>query len=346
MDRPTDELLSRMLQAAAALAEGRAAQVVAEARAEAEDEVKAILKSAMKAALLDRAATELESAPAAFAPEPRVPAPVSSEAFDPTESATLGTYLYAIAAVSTRLRSSLPSLDSGISRVELIEHDDLAAIVSHVPIEGFGTSDQLRDLEWLGRHVQAHDSVIKSAMRSGPVIPLRFCTVFRDDQRVRALLTKHHAPMRSTLDTLAGKSEWGVKIRVDTRAAATSNGNQAISGREYLARKGRSSSKTAAPRRSTPGVAQRVVPQVQSALEEVAVESTTLPLRAGDADRSIVFNGAYLLADERLDDFQARVSKVERERAAEGIHLELTGPWPPYNFVRLDLSSEVEALTP
>jgi len=335
MDRPTDELLTRVLRSAAALSEERAAELVSEARAEAEAEVKAILKSAMKAAMLDRAAAALESRSASPTVEP------AKEEPERADLTATGTYVYAIARFSER---NVPKFAAGVAAVQLLGHEDLQAIVSHVPIDGFGTAEQLRDLDWISRHVQAHDEVIKSAMGAGPVIPLRFCTVFRDDQRVLELIARHHKQLRRTLDALAGKSEWGVKLHLDRRAsAASSNGHDAPSGREYLVRKRRSSKTTRQHDQSE--AAQPVIEDVQQTLGALAVEAATLPLRENDADPSLRFNGAFLVADGRLNEFRAAVRAIERRHATEGARLELSGPWPAYNFVRLDLSSEAEAVT-
>src|SRR5438105_1934205 len=60
MERPTDDLVQRIL-AAAADAGGRARSLVDAARADAEAEVKELLKTALKAALLRQALTELEN---------------------------------------------------------------------------------------------------------------------------------------------------------------------------------------------------------------------------------------------------------------------------------------------
>ena len=47
----------------------------------------------------------------------------------------------------------------------------------------------------------------------------------------------------------------------------------------------------------------------------------------------MVLNGAYLVRRERENEL-AQVAGSLRERwSASGFELELTGPWPPYNFV-------------
>jgi hypothetical protein len=36
---------------------------------------------------------------------------------------------------------------------------------------------------------------------------------------------------------------------------------------------------------------------------------------------------------DRVDDLRAVVAELEREHGTLGARLELSGPWPPYNFV-------------
>src|SRR4051812_1923957 len=64
-DRPTDDLIQRMLSAVVGTfgSERHVDRLVAAARAEAEAEVKELLKAAIKATLLQRAVTRLESNP-------------------------------------------------------------------------------------------------------------------------------------------------------------------------------------------------------------------------------------------------------------------------------------------
>jgi len=63
VDRPTDELLGRLLAAADTAADERVARLLAEASAEAEAEVRNLIKGAMTAAMLRRAVAHLEGTP-------------------------------------------------------------------------------------------------------------------------------------------------------------------------------------------------------------------------------------------------------------------------------------------
>jgi hypothetical protein len=47
----------------------------------------------------------------------------------------------------------------------------------------------------------------------------------------------------------------------------------------------------------------------------------------------MVLNGVYLVPDDDLERFHAELPVVEAEFGSLGVELELTGPWPAYNFV-------------
>ena len=78
----------------------------------------------------------------------------------------------------------------------------------------------------------------------------------------------------------------------------------------------------------------------------MAAQATVLPLRrSGDSERGLelVLNGAYLVSDGDTERFHATAAALAERCRAESMELEVTGPWPPYNFVRLDLSLEEAA---
>ena len=56
------------------------------------------------------------------------------------------------------------------------------------------------------------------------------------------------------------------------------------------------------------------------------------------ARREPVLNGAYLVPEARVERFHAAVAEMRERDGPLGLEFEVTGPWPPYNFVRLDLS--------
>ncbi len=50
-----------------------------------------------------------------------------------------------------------------------------------------------------------------------------------------------------------------------------------------------------------------------------------------------MLNSAYLVSDR--PGFERELAGLARELSERGLELELTGPWPPYNFVSEELRS-------
>ena len=362
-DRPTDDLVERLLSAAAGVADARAERLIAEATAEAEAEVRAMVKAAVKAALLRSAAAKLGAPDLSAAPETRAsqPAPPPAEAAE--TAARLGWYVYGITRDNAAtLPRDLPGVDDA-HPVELISHDGLKAVTSRVSIDAFGRAapgENGRDLDWVGQKVLAHDRVVKAALSAGPVIPLRFGAVVRNEGDVRRILAEHHDRLLEALDALEGKKEWGVKIAAREEAlrrqvaltsdrvrGATGEGGEpdaasAAPGRAYFLRKKRGD----VLREEAGRALREAVTDCDRQLSDAASNSAALPVRASaaaeverapDAAR-VVWNGAYLVADEDADRFHALAADLAERYGPLGLDFEVTGPWPPYNFVALDLA--------
>jgi hypothetical protein len=48
---------------------------------------------------------------------------------------------------------------------------------------------------------------------------------------------------------------------------------------------------------------------------------------------AMLLNGAYLVAKDRAAELREAVSALKAEWETQGFVIELTGPWPAYNFV-------------
>ena len=71
-------------------------------------------------------------------------------------------------------------------------------------------------------------------------------------------------------------------------------------------------------------------------LAAVAVEAKLNPLQPRELtnrDERMLLNGVYLVDDRASSEFADVAAALQSEYAADGVELELTGPWPPYNFV-------------
>jgi hypothetical protein len=357
MAGPTEELLQRLLTAAAELSAERIDALLREARAEAEAEVRDIVKSAVKAALLRDAVDRLGM-------DPKVPPARHSDnvgvAVAPAgPSETIGApdgnpetasawYVYGI----TRAGAAAPVETSGVDGgpVELLPSGRVQAIASRVSPAVFtrppAKADDDADLAWVEREVRAHDRVLKSALAAGSVVPLRFGTVLRTREDVVRFLVVHERRLDELLGTLDGRKEWGFKVvRASEDAPEPEPAADApAAGRAYLTHK-RDRDRV---RREAGQVARELAAECHRALEALADDAVVLPAprqaaRDVRSEGAVLLKAAYLVADGDEQRFRDRAAALADEYGRRGISCALTGPWPAYNFVRLDLHTEAAA---
>jgi len=185
--------------------------------------------------------------------------------------------------------------------------------------------------------------VIRQAAELGAVIPLQFCTILRDDRAVVDLLRKHRDALEATLEKLEGKREWGVKFVApsDARQAGPekelAENSGPASGTAYLLKK----QSVQAKRRLARNDWSDFLRSAQARLAERSADSRILPVarKAGNID-DVLSNGAYLVSDAALESFDAMLAQLDEEAQQRGLKLQKTGPWPAYNFVDLQFSTE------
>lgn len=253
----------------------------------------------------------------------------------------LGVWLYAVTSSRGRETSGLPS---GVADepVRLIDADGLTAAVGTVDLREFGEEAlrrNLEDLDWLADAARAHDHVINALARSGATIPVGLATVFADDGNVRAMLDERRANLSAALSRLAGRTEWGVKAYADPTAAppvAESDASGADTEKEgagtaFLKRKRAQLTR----QQSAAKVHAERAAHIHARLDRLSVSSRLYapqnPALTGRREHMLL-NGAYLVDDGCLDAFRSAVTFLDAEVRREGVHVELTGPWPPYSF--------------
>jgi len=81
-----------------------------------------------------------------------------------------------------------------------------------------------------------------------------------------------------------------------------------------------------------------IIQQVRSELEARAVAVADLPLPAiSVAPENVLANLAFLVPRNSTDNFATAADQAARDAQ---ISLELSGPWPPYSFVNLNVGGD------
>ncbi|MBV9168406.1 MAG: GvpL/GvpF family gas vesicle protein, partial [Solirubrobacterales bacterium] len=171
---------------------------------------------------------------------------------------------------------------------------------------------------------------------------------YRDQEGVRRMLSEQEPLLLEELSELEGRREWGAKVFVDqdrlaeavenVSEAGADEGEQLGAGRAssagaaYMARLGRE--REVSERLQEFG--DSAVKEIHAQFEAIADKAHANPLQRPELHgrkEQMWLNGAYLVRRERENEL-AQVADLLRERwSASGFDVELTGPWPPYNFV-------------
>ena len=327
--RTRDDAMDRLHQALGELAASDARELLDEARARAQSDVRELLGRALRDSMLRVIETELHVDEAA--------APGRPAAASPT------VYVYGVVCAGSELARLPPGVDGSGVVVEVTEAG-LTALISAVAATDFdehALRAHMADKTWVQDTARRHERVIEAVALTATVIPMRMCTVYRSEHDVRGLLRREARALREALRHLAGKTEWGVKVvthraprigperRRDIEAAAgvagTTSASPTVEPRALRA------ARADAARR-----AEDAAGHVHDVLCAVASDALIVPPHTSeqrDEAGELLLNGVYLVSDTDQDDFCGQARSLARSFSELGIELEVTGPWPAYNFV-------------
>jgi len=253
-----------------------------------------------------------------------------------------GIWVYAVAEMV--LDASLGEL-TGVSGgpVAALSAAGLAAVTEQVPLAEFGEAAlhrNLEDLDWLEEKARAHHEVIDAVAQQQPLVPMRLATVYHSEEGVTELLTGRSRDFRALIDRIRGRREWGVKAyaapppadREKAGQAAAPSAKTTGAGAAYLNRRRHERSAQEESRQA----AMISTADIHDTLAGLAMAYRLHPPQAPQLHgnkQPMLLNAAYLLDDERADDFAAVVQSLAADHPS--VRLDLTGPWPPYSFAEL-----------
>ncbi|HKP85913.1 MAG TPA: GvpL/GvpF family gas vesicle protein [Blastocatellia bacterium] len=258
-------------------------------------------------------------------------------------------YLYCIGE-SGQLRPLIEGETPGAietgARIEMIEASGLAAIASEVPLDDYGEdalAERLGDPSWTALRAIRHEQVAEHFARLASVIPLRFGTIYTKRERVEQMLSENREGLLEIINRLRGREEWGVNVYVKRAAlkeAVTTisprlrelgeRAAAASPGQAYLIRKEIEALRADEARAQT----RRVTAEIERELARFGAASARLRVTKDEASEhgEVAAKLVFLVPRSGFDEFRAAAEKMAEQYAASGFKLELTGPWPGYNF--------------
>jgi len=249
-------------------------------------------------------------------------------------------HAYGVVAANT----SWSGFPTGIAdtTVRVYEVGDLAAIVGLLPVKGFGVEDweeNAANVSWLEQVARRHHEVLQYAATTGDVVPLRLPSLYRNLESLADTLRASGDRLEQALRRIQAKLEWSVKIYRSATDEDPPAPAGVASGRDYLLARSRDLSARSTAREQLGEQVRKIHETLGHASAEYVRNQPQDAALSGRSEQMLL-NGAYLVsrADQRR--FLELVDEIADSPLAKGLLLEVSGPWPAYNF-----ASDVEATT-
>jgi hypothetical protein len=261
-----------------------------------------------------------------------------------------GLYVYCIGealSLAALLEGKMPAPIEDYGRLELLEKNGLAAVASLVPLKDYGEAAlqaHLVDATWMALRAMRHERVVDYFAKRASVVPLSFGVIYLDRAGVERMLGERSDELRAAIKRLDGREEWGLNVFCDRKALMEAIAHisprlqelneqaaAASPGQSYLVRKKMDSIRKDEARAEV----KRRVEQIEQELQNSSEGMARLRLLKDEAGEhgELVGKLAFLVERVRFEEFRRTAERIAGESLDAGFRLELTGPWPAYNFV-------------
>lgn len=256
-----------------------------------------------------------------------------------------GLYIYGI-----RGRSDTALKAKGIEQKEVytIPYKNAEVVISNVNVDDFKSeviNEKLKDLKWAESQVRAHAAVLEECMQTSSVVPWKFGTVFKTRKGLQEFLRENHEKFANIFRKFSGKQEWGIKVYIDIRVLRKKirKANDKAKdlertmktkpeGAAFFLRKKLEDMMSEEADKVINQTTRKILKTLGKQAEE-KIENKLLDKKLTGKEADMVLNAAFLIKKVQFDNFIQAFKKLEQEFSPEGFEFNLSGPWPPYNFV-------------
>ena len=260
-----------------------------------------------------------------------------------------GYYVYCIAdsvAAQQLDTASFPAAIEDNAKLEWVTANDLAALASAVPLDVYGEDalgEHLSDATWTAVRAMRHETVVEYVAKRMSAVPLRFGTIYLERSGIERMLNEKGRELAQIIERLRGREEWGVNVYSDRATLLASimsvsprlrelarQAEEASPGQSYLIQKKIEALRVDEAR----GALNEIIDQVERTLSRQADDVKRLRILKVEATEHGELKGkfAFLVNRTGFEEFRATAERLAEENLAAGVRLELTGPWPAYNF--------------
>ena len=272
-------------------------------------------------------------------------------------------YVYCIAesaAASQLPADSLPAAIEEDAKLDWITVNNLAALVSRVSLKTYNEeslAEHLTDATWTAIRAMRHETVVEYVAKRTSVVPLRFGTIYLEHAGIEKMLTDKARELGGIIEQLHGREEWGVNVFCDRAVLMSSitsvspvlremveRAAQASPGQSYLMQKKIEALKVDEAKAAV----NRMTEQIEERLKEQSDDSRRLRILKVETTEhgELKAKFAFLVKRSGFEEFRDAAERLAQENQAAGVRIELTGPWPVYNFVQDFRIGKIDKINP
>jgi len=245
-------------------------------------------------------------------------------------------YVYCVTGFLHKPLKDMVGIENAAVRV--LQYKELTAIVSEIMMAKIPVSNE---------NVLRHEAAIETVQREQTILPMRFSSIFNDDDAVLEFLKSRYAVFVSDLERLHDTLEMGIRVIQQKKYVQNTESTQFGVEQEF----GVSEQLTESPipdlqSTASPGMSylqqrriyyasldesdewvQEIVKTCHAQFEDICVEfkrDNHSPFLQG-----VSLN--YLIREDFINEFKNRFNDLKS--SLNELQFLCSGPWPPYHFV-------------
>lgn len=225
----------------------------------------------------------------------------------------------------------------GASRPEALDAGrGLWLVVAEAPLDTYGSGQleqRLSDMDWVGRIALAHEEVVEAFARraTSTVVPMKLFTMFSTRDRAIADVAGRRRTINAAMRRIAGADEWGVRITRAATPGASPRTERPRTGAAFLAARKQARDAVHAARAAAADAAGDTFAR----LAKIARKARQRDLD-GAGGTPPLLDAVFLVPRSQRSRFTLTARRLEAACASAGAAMNVTGPWPAYNFVQED----------
>jgi len=160
----------------------------------------------------------------------------------------------------------------------------------------------VKKYEAIDEEVELHRKVVEQVMKEHSVLPVAYGMAFKNKKLLLIAMSVGYKAMKKAMNEVDNRVELGVKVFLPKEAAAWDGKEKCRS--DFL-----------------------------EALKKKAVQSKELKLFS----ERLILNTSFLIDRDKINDFSSEVEQLGNKYP--DLKIQYSGPWPPYNFVDIQILS-------